>query len=44
MFALDQTLAGSYHVDALRAQAHRDAEARRVAPSPLRQLVRRLAR
>jgi hypothetical protein len=44
MFALDQSLAGGYHVADLRAQARRDARARLVAPRPLRDLVRRLAR
>ena len=44
MFALDQSLAGSYHVADLRAQARRDARARRVAPSPLRALARRISR
>ena len=44
MFALDQTLAGSYRAAELRAEARRDAEARRLAPSPLRALARRLAR
>jgi hypothetical protein len=44
MYALDQTLVGSYHAAELRAQARRDAMARRAAPSALRQLARRLAR
>ena len=44
MIALDQTLAGGYHVADLRAQARRDALARQAAPSTLRQLARRLAR
>ena len=44
MFALDQALAGDYHVADLRAQARRDALARKAAPSTLRQLARRLSR
>ncbi|HUR52001.1 MAG TPA: hypothetical protein VMZ11_07750 [Mycobacteriales bacterium] len=44
MFALDQTLAGGYHVADLRAQARRDALARTAAPSSLRRLARRLTR
>jgi hypothetical protein len=44
MFALDQTLAGDYHVADLRAEARKDALARAAAPSLLRQLARRLAR
>jgi len=44
MYALDQTLLGTYHAADLRAQARRDAEARRAAPSTIRQLARRLAR
>ncbi len=44
MFALDQSLAGGYHVARLRAEARRDAEARTVAPSSMRALARRLAR
>ncbi|HUR14431.1 MAG TPA: hypothetical protein VM097_08045 [Mycobacteriales bacterium] len=44
MFALDQSLAGGYHAEQLRAQARRDALARQASPHPLRALVRRLAR
>ena len=44
MFALDQTLAGTYRSDELRAEARRDGDARRVSPSLLRVLARRLAR
>lgn len=43
MFALDQSLAATYRAADLRAQAEHDAQARRVATSPLRALVRRLA-
>ena len=42
MYALDQTLLSSYRAADLRAEARRDALARRVAPSTLRQLARRL--
>lgn len=42
MIALDQSLAGSYHVASLRAEARRDAEARTVArQKPWRRAVRR---
>ena len=44
MFVLDQSLAGTYHVADLRAQACRDARARTVALSPLRALARRISR
>ena len=44
MYALNQSLVGGYHAASLRAQARRDALARRAAPSPLRQLARRLGR
>lgn len=44
MFALDQTLVGAYHTADLRAEARRDALARQLSPSPLRQLARRLGR
>jgi hypothetical protein len=48
MYALDQTLVGSYHAAELRAEARRDALARSAAPSThprtLRQLARRLGR
>ena len=44
MFARDQSLAGSYHAEQLRAEARRDALARQAAVHPLRALVRRLGR
>ena len=44
MFVFDQSLAGTYHVADLRAEACRAARARAVAPSPLRALARRLSR
>ena len=44
VFALDQSLAGTYRAAELRTEARRDADARRVAPSPLRTLARRLSR
>jgi anti-sigma-K factor RskA len=44
MYALDQSLAGGYHVADLRAQARRDAQARTVAPRPVRSFVRRFTR
>ena len=45
MFAIDQSLIGSYRAAALRAEAAADARARRVAgPSPLAALLRRLTR
>jgi hypothetical protein len=44
MVPLDHTLAGGYHVASLRAEARRDALARRVAPRSLRTLTRLLGR
>jgi hypothetical protein len=44
VYALDQSLAGEYRAAALRAEVLRDAQARRVALSPLRALARRLVR
>ena len=44
MFALDQSLAGSYHAQQLRAEARRDALARQASVHPLRALARRLSR
>lgn len=44
MFSLDHSLTGAYRAAELRAEARRDAEARRVSPSLLRALARRFAR
>lgn len=44
MFALDQTLVGTYHIASLRKEASRAAQARVLAPHRLRGLGRRLAR
>ena len=44
MYVLDQTLAAAYHAADLRNEARRAALARQLAPSPLRQLARRLGR
>jgi hypothetical protein len=44
MYPLDQSLVAAYHAADLRAEARRDALARQLAPSPLRQLARRLGR
>lgn len=44
MFTLDQSLAGTYHVAALRAEARRDAQARELDRTRPRRLSRRNAR